>query len=127
MRVRQRIIAALLILAMGTMNAGTLSVDAAEMENQKVTKEAQTESEGEGAEKPTQKIDADEPTVEKPTVDESAENEPEVDEPTVDESTEDGTQAEEPAEDESTADEPEEKAIENAPEQQTAKQDDRKK
>ena len=39
MRVRQKIIAALLILAMGTMNVGTLSVYAAETENQNVIKE----------------------------------------------------------------------------------------
>ena len=39
MRVRQRIIAALLILAMGTMNVGTLSVYAAETENRNVIKE----------------------------------------------------------------------------------------
>lgn len=38
-RVRQRIIVALLILAMGTMNVGTLSVYAAETENQNVIKE----------------------------------------------------------------------------------------
>lgn len=39
MRVRQRIIVALLILAMGTMNVGTLSVYVAETENQNVIKE----------------------------------------------------------------------------------------
>ena len=43
MRVRQRIIVTLLILAMGTMNVGTLSVYAAETENQNVIKEEKTQ------------------------------------------------------------------------------------
>ncbi len=44
MRVRQRIIVTLLILAMGTMNVGTLSVYAAETENQNVIKEEKKQS-----------------------------------------------------------------------------------
>lgn len=47
MRVRQRIIVTLLILAMGTMNVGTLSVYAAETENQNVIKEEKTKPESE--------------------------------------------------------------------------------
>ena len=65
MRVRQRIIVTLLILAMGTMNVGTLSVYAAETENQNVIKEEKTkpESEEKDEEKPVQKTEADESTV----------------------------------------------------------------
>ena len=122
MRVRQKIIAALLILAMGTMNVGTLSVYAAETENQNVIKEEKTkpESEEKDEEKPAQKTEADESTV-----DGSIEGGAMVDEPVVDESTEDESTTDE-ATGENPETIPEEKTTEIAPEQQGEKQDDKK-
>ena len=122
MRVRQRIIAALLILAMGTMNVGTLSVYAAETENQNVIKEEKTkpESEEKDEEKPVQKTEADESTVDGSIEGGSMVDEPVVDEPTEDESTTDEATGENPE----TI--PEEKTTEIAPERQGEKQDDKK-
>lgn len=122
MRVRQRIIVTLLILAMGTMNVGTLSVYAAETENQNVIKEEKTkpESEEKDEEKPVQKTEADESTVDGSIEGGSMEDEPVVDESTEDESTTDEATGENPE----TI--PEEKTTEIAPEQQGEKQDDKK-